>query len=73
MAEERDEYKIWQSRWEGRQVDTPDGPGVCCGFLNDVKGYTGVAYQVRVQDAEGKIVWREYPKAKVKLLKRSGL
>ena len=64
---DQDEHAIWNSRWRGHQVDTPDGFGLCCGFNN---GRTGIEYQVITVNSEGVKVWRDYPRAQVKLVKR---
>lgn len=63
---ERDEHAIWNARWRGRQVVTPDGGGICCGFHDDG---TGVQYQVRTVNPQGVTTWRHYPRAELKLKK----
>ncbi len=65
MMTERDEHAIWDSRWEGRKVTTPDGHGVCCGFADD---RTGISYQVRTVNPEGVTTWHDFPKKVVKLV-----
>jgi len=63
---ERDEHAIWNSRWRNKQVDTPDGPGICSGFSDEG---TGISYQVRTVNPEGVTMWKDHPKKNVKLVK----
>ncbi len=63
---ERDEHAIWNSRWRGREVSTPDGSGICSGFSDEG---TGISYQVRTINPQGVTVWHDYPRKSVKLRK----
>ena len=64
---ERDEHAIWQSRWLGKIVDTPDGPGTVSGFSDEG---TGISYQVRTINPQGVTTWRDWPITQVKLLRK---
>ena len=66
METRRDEHSIWESRWLGRHVDTPDGPGICSGFSVET---SGIQYQVRTVNPEGVTVWKDFPKRKVRLIR----